>query len=464
MRLGSLTLSATFSAVLLSGCSFIGGQSSKHASPYAKQKSASHGYYAQQGQFGHHQAPQHCQIASPRQPIPRGCRPEQVTIGTPQNAYAQGPYGTHNGFPQQPSFGEPQYANGGYGQAVGQNSAISYHASGPKKRKPKLRGFMSLGVEKSVSGNLLDYGKRNGPDIDPLSVYDPQVFLARLTRPGPNGGTETAQYTANELFAEDIYEVEQYESDTQPDISFDDVWSTPASLKAGVEYIVSDDTTVFASAGYTYAEGNEGSAATVTAAVYKDFVEVDNGGMILAGGVLYHPNIEIANFSYNFSDLQQYDFEVGARKYLKPLVKSEGFQTVTPFVGASVGAAHVNATDITFSQQQAAYDVTFENIATGSNNGETEWFEVPADNPGANPLLGTTARLYDAQWLPQGQLNVGAEWQLTPSFALAAETGVRFKGAREYADFTDFNGELIEGRKGSINVSVPVTLRGSVNF
>jgi len=126
MRLGSLTLSATFSAVLLSGCSFIGGQSSNHANPYAKQKAASHGYYGQPS------AAQHCQIASPRHPIPRGCRPEQVTIGTPTNTYPHGGYAAKGGFPQQPSFGEPQYADGGYGQAVGQGSAISYHASGPK--------------------------------------------------------------------------------------------------------------------------------------------------------------------------------------------------------------------------------------------------------------------------------------------------------------------------------------------
>ena len=458
MRLGSVTLSASLSAVLLSGCSFIGGQPTHYKNPFAKQKAASQGYY------GHQAAGQNCQIATPRQPIPRGCRPEQVTIGTAGYGHQQRGYGAQGGFPQQPNFGQPQYTSGAYGNAVGQTAAMTHHVAGPKKRKPKLRGFMSLGVEKSNSGNLLDYGKRDGADVSPLTVYDPQTFISGGTGPGANGGTQTSIYTANEQFATDIYNPFTYESDTRPAISFDDVWSTPASLKAGVEYIVNNNTTVFANGGYTYAEGNEGSAATVTATLYKDITEVDDAGAIIQRGVQYVPNVEIANFSYNFSDLQQYDLEVGARRYLKPIVKSEGYRTITPFVGASVGASHVNATDITFGQQQAAYDVTFENITTGDNNGETQWFEVPADNPGANPLLGTTTRLYDSQWLPQGQLNFGAEWQVTPGFAVAAETGVRFKGAREYADFTNSAGELISGRKGAINVTVPVTLRGSVNF
>jgi len=77
MRLGSLTLSATLSVALLSGCSFFDGQSAQTQNPYANQQSA------QYGQYGQAAVNQRCQIASPRQPIPRGCRPEQVTIGVP---------------------------------------------------------------------------------------------------------------------------------------------------------------------------------------------------------------------------------------------------------------------------------------------------------------------------------------------------------------------------------------------
>ena len=53
---------------------------------------------------------------------------------------------------------------------------------------------------------------------------------------------------------------------------------------------------------------------------------------------------------------------------------------------------------------------------------------------------------------------------MTPGFAIAAETGLRVQGARNYADTTNSAGDIIEGGKGDMNVSVPVTLRGSVNF
>ena len=59
---------------------------------------------------------------------------------------------------------------------------------------------------------------------------------------------------------------------------------------------------------------------------------------------------------------------------------------------------------------------------------------------------------------------MGAEWQLTPGFALAAETGVKIQGARDYADFVNAAGETIEGPSGDANISIPLTLRGSINF
>jgi len=380
MRLGSLTLSATFSAVLLSGCSFIGGQSSKHQNPYAKQKSAGQGYYAQQGQYGQPRAGQHCQIATPRQPIPRGCRPEQVTIGTPTSLYPQAGYAAQSGFPQQPSFGEPQYTNGGYGQAVGKGSAVGYHASGPKKRKPKLRGFLSLGAERSVSGDLI-----------------------------------TVTYTANDfidaqLLSPQTVRTPGVESTSAPAISFDDVWSAPVGLKGGLEYIVNDKTTVFAAGGYTHAKGNESDFATVTATLYREEATqnfrpaLDDMGAPIQGAFIENgdpeinyqalPNQRIASFAYDFSDLERYDLEVGVRRYLKPLVQSEGYKTVTPFVGASIGASHVNAVDFEVSQTQSFYQTAFD--SGGENPGN---FSVSSNN---EPI-----RVYDSQWLPQGQLNVG---------------------------------------------------------
>ncbi len=467
MRLGSVTLSATLSAVLLSGCSFIGGQPSKYENPYAKQKAANQGHYGQQG-YAHHgrqAGGQHCQIASPRQPIPRGCRPEQVTIGTAQYGQPQGHYGAQGGFPQQPTFGQPQYTSGGYGAAVGQTPALAHHTGGPKKRKPKLRGSLSLGVERSVGGEFLEYGIRD--DLDPSTGYNPQDYNEQfIVGSEATGNITTTTYTANELDAANIYADGLFDSDSNPAISFDDVWSTPASVKAGLEYILNDNTTLFASGGYTYSEGNAGDVQSVTATVYQevvsqDYVQAEDAagepitGVFIENGVpvtnlSFVPNQRIASFAYDFSDLERYDIEVGARRYFDPIIKSEGFRTVTPFVGASVGVSHVNAVDFRQSQTQTYYQRAFE--------GQTD--NLTYSVPGAS----TTTRLYDSQWLPQGQLNVGAEWQVTPGFALAAETGVRVQDGRDYADFTNAAGDVVEGRKGDLNVSVPVTLRGSINF
>ena len=406
---------------------------------------------------------QNCQIATPRQPIPRGCRPEQVTIGTA--AYGQ-QRGAHGGFPQQPSFGQPQYTDGGYGNAVGQTPAMAYHTSGPKKKKPKLRGSLSIGAERSVGGELFSPRQRGLPD------YNPQDYNEGFGEGTRADGTVTrTTFTANERIesgslSQTSVRVPGFESITAPAISFDDIWSTPASVKAGVEYILNDNTTVFASGGYTYSEGQSGSAGTVNATIYQENYRqdytpaLDSAGEEIPGsfipngpeavGYSFLPNQQIASFTYDFSDLERYDLEIGARRYLNPLVKSEGYRTVTPFVGASVGVSHVNAVEYKQSQTQAYYQRLFE--------GESENTRYSIESP------DTVTPLYDSAWLPQGQLNVGAEWQLTPGFALAAETGVRLQGARKYSDYTNTAGELIEGEKGDVNVSIPVTLRGSINF
>ena len=451
MRLGSLTLSVTLSAALLSGCSFITGQPSQYKNPFAAQQ-AGHS-----GQYGQAAAGQNCQIATPRQPIPRGCRPEQVTIGLAQQSQAFGGqnFGS-NGFPQQPQFGQPQYTNGAYGSAVGQTAALSYHTPKAKKRKPKLRGSLSLGVERSVGGELIDYSIRDDDNL--ASGYNPQTFIEGFeTGTEADGLIVSTYYTANNVEAQpgEIYDPNEYDSLRAASISFDDAWSTPAQIKGGLEYIVNNKMTVFANAGYTYAEGNAGDVATVEATVYNQVIEQPYDALLQPDGAplistTFIPNQEIATFAYDFSDLRQYDLEVGARHYFDPLVKSEGYRTVTPFVGASVGVSHVNAVDVSVSQRQASYG-SFFNTAS-----DPSFYDVPTS--------GGSTRLYDSQWLPQAQLNLGAEWQVTPGFAIAAETGVKVQGAREYADFTNAASETVSGAKGDANISVPVSLRGSINF
>ncbi len=443
MRLGSLTLSATLSAALLSGCSFIGGQQGQTKNPYASQ---------QAGQYGSVATNQHCQIPTPRHPIPRGCRPEQVTIGVPAQRQ---PSFASNGFPQQPQFGQPQYTSGGYGAALGQSAPI--YQTGPRKRKPKLRGSLSLGAERSISGDLLD------PFVTgPAANYDPQLFsLGSESGTAASGLVTETTFTANDsietLDRDDlsgsIRRPGLFESSDAPAVSFKDVWAAPLSIKGGLEYIVNDRTTVFVNGGYTYSAGEERDVASIDATVYQEISNQPFAPDLSENGppevnVTFIPNQRIASFAYEFSDLRQYDLEVGARRYLNPIVKSDGYKTVTPFVGASVGVSYVNDVDFTVSQTQTSFQSVFD--------GDPTTFDVPND--------GTSTRLYDSDWLPQGQLNVGAEWQVTPGFALAAETGLKFQGARDFADFENADGEIIEGGSGDVNISIPLTLRGSVNF
>ena len=445
------------SAILLSGCSFIGGQPSGYKNPYAKQK------IAHQGQYGQQMAARNCQIATPRQPIPRGCRPEQVTIGTAGYGQQRGAYGAQGGFPQQPSFGQPQYTDGAYGSAVGQKSAaLGHHTSGPKKRKPKLRGSLSIGAEKSIDGNLIDPDIRGIIGVD--GGYNPQTFNQGFSDgTAASGFVTTTSFTANNLAAGDlvsqgdpdaIFVDGQFDSATNRDISFTNAWSTPTNIKGGLEYILNDKFTTFANVGYTYAEGESKEAVSVDGTLYRQVVEQPFDATFQPAGApniqtTFIPTQNIATFSYDVSALEKLDLEVGGRYYFNPLVKSEGYRTVTPFVGASVGASRVNAVDVNVVQSQRSYEPAFEDGA------EASYFTVPSSS---------STRIYDSQWLPQGQLNLGAEWQVTPGFALAAETGLKVQSRRDYADFTNAAGETVSGASGNANISIPLTLRGSVNF
>jgi len=457
MRLAFVYLSTASAAMALSGCSWL-GNATGYKNPFAKQKAANHQGY--NPYMGAQHAAARCQIFSPQQPIPQGCRPEQVTLAT-------APQG---GFPQQPQFGQAQYASGAYGTAAAQAGQMAaHHRTGPKLKKPRLRGALSLGLEKSNSGSLIDYNEFTA--LDPFGSYDPQDF-----NEGTISGSEAAgaitrvNYTANRQNESGlgIFTPETFDRVNSPSIAFDDAYSTPATIQAGLEYILNDSMTVFANGGYTHAEGEDGKVASVDASLYRRTEttnyeqNLDAAGQPIAGSYTALPQVpttteivnqEIAQLDYAFSDMKRYNLEVGARHYFNPLVKSEGFRTVTPFVGASVGASHYNEVTVDISQRQATYVNSFQ-----AGGVRPEDFYNVADVP-------QRVQLYDSQWIPQGQLNVGAEWQVTPGMALALESGVRIEGAREYSDFVDpASGDTISGRKGDANVSIPLTLRGSVNF
>ena len=451
MRLAVCTLSA----VLLSGCSWLGGAGNVFNGGGQGQYGQSSQYnyggrYKARSQHGQHQfqAQQNpCQVFSPQAPIPQGCHPSQVTLGTA------------GGFSQTPNFGGGQYANQGFGSHAGvaHQQSANYQPRKGKLRKPRFRGSLSLGLEKSISGSLLDFNDAVG--IDPAASYNPQIFnqVTRSGRPqlGTAGSETTIINTANGEVRDsngvpiaptraDILDPNGLEPFNAPDISFDDIHSTPLRIAAGGEYILSPKTTLFANAGYTYVEG-ESATVSVSAIPYQltSVQDFDAAGVAVGAPVetiIAGERQEVANFVYDFTDQRRIDLEVGARRYLNPIGKNQGYKTLTPFVGASVGASYYNDLSYDVVQTQAAFGEIFTPTAAGDT------FEISGPDQ--------RVELYDSQWVPSGQLNAGMEWQVTPKTALAFETGVRIEGARDYSN----------GVKGDTNIAIPVTIRGSYNF
>ncbi len=407
------------SAVLLSGCSWFGGNGQPnmaYSQKYAYKSQA-------QGQYGYG-APNRCQVYSPTQPVPQGCDAAAVTVAA-------------GGFPQQPDFNAGYgYTTGSYGShasTAGQYDAGA--ASKPRLRKPKLRGSLSLGLEKSNSGTLLDYAMV--PGINPELTYNPNDYAEGTTSGSVSSGTVTQTlYTGT------------VEKIRKPSLSYGDVYSTPTRVAAGLEFIASPKFTVFANGGYSHAQGEEGEAVEVQATLLKTVStqQYDTTAPYPAVGApivntSFIPNATIAKYNYNFNDMERYDLEVGGRYYFDPIVKDQSHRTLTPFVGASVGASHYNETKFEVTQSQLFYQRAFD-----SNLATQDFYEVvqPATN----------VQLYDAQWVPTGALTAGMEWQVTPKAAFALETGVKFEAARDYSN----------GNQGENNIAVPVTLRGSFNF
>ncbi len=422
-----------------------------------------------------------CQIPHSQAPVPQGCHPSQVSIGVPGGNFA-------GGFAQTPQFGAPQFgapqthgaqfATGQYGSHADVQGRPGLRGlKTQRKRKPRFRGALDLGVEKSVGGTLLDYDASGVPS--PTASYNPYVYTEGRSEGTRVGGTlvrtryygdsrdSTGQRRRSDgseylvpnpdgsgtLIADpDILtfaELAPYDTVNEPTISFDDVWSTPATVGLSGEYILNNRATLFGRVGYATAEGRNGAAASVTGTAYREVTaqEYDETGAAIGDPVVNRTFLPdqttFATFGYDFSDMRRIDLEAGGRFYLSPVAGQSTGRTVTPFLGASAGVSHYNEVTYKTNQQQLSYESAFD--------GEPQLYDVTV-----NPAQGqnATSQLYDAQWVPTGRLAVGAEWQVTPRTALAFETGLKIDGARDYSN----------GSGGDTNLSVPVTLRGSFNF
>lgn len=398
------------SAVLLSGCSWLGGINNVF------------GGHGQQGAYGH-QAGQYGNAGAVKYGHNAGGAQHGQNFG--------------GGFPQQPQFGAPQHVTGQYGtHAANAHKAYGHQRSTGQKRKPRLRGTFSMGLEKSNSGDLLNSTFDDGPFAN-IGGGAGLAGFGFFQNNGFSGSPQEGLTISSSLTATPS-------SVFSPSISFDDVHSTPMRIAGGLEFIATPKTTVFANLGYSAAEGNEGGAINVIGTVsgtvdFRGYREnVFSGNTIVPREVENLPIVQIAT---DFSDLERFDAEVGARHYFNPILRGNVARSITPFVGASVGVAHYNA--LTFKSQNQNLNL---HEAVADTETSIEYYPQ-LDN-------GDPIEVYDSQWVGTGQLNAGLEWQATPKTAIAFETGVKFESARDY----------VNGNKGDTNVSVPFTIRGSYNF
>ncbi len=452
MRIGCLVFSV--SAIALSGCSWL-GDSIRSRTNVLNTQVNQNGQFLGQNRFGggngaFSQNP--CQIFSPNQPVPRGCNPADVTLAT-----------NGTSFPQSPDFSGGQYISGGYGTHAAQagQQAGLYQ---PKKRlrKPRWRGNLALGLDKSISGDFIDDAVF---PVSGLVNYDPLNFVESFS----SGSQASGQITSIDYFS-------VIENVNTPNISFEDVHSAPLTLTGGVEYIATPRTTLFANGGYTYADGERREAVIIDAELQRlttvenfipeigpesvtvipsgdpaipDQTVVTPGmptGNFLPNGapsvnLSTIPNVNVANFIYDFEELKRVNLEAGVRHYFNPILKGQTQTSITPFVAASGGANYYNDQSLTITQNQLFQEQAFESQLT-----DTQFFDVAAP-----PII---VDVYDSQWVPAGAVTAGIEWQMTPKTALAFESGVRFEGARDFSN----------GESGDSNISIPFTIRGSYNF
>ncbi len=427
MRLAALA----FSTVLLSGCSWIGfGPQAGHSGQqHARggQYHAPQGQYGQHAQRGHHQQRRAgpCTITKVTQPVPRGCSPEQVTMALPQ----------YGGGQQQPGYsgqGYQQPSGAGYGGQVPttRRSSLETNVQNRPFYRQRLRLNGGLGFERSVSGEVLNNG-------DFAGLYQSALHTEQGILGTPAGGqVTTSDYTVDNVASEGR------------GISYSDLYGSVFTTALGAEYFVTPRTAVTANASYGIAAGREGGNAAYTGdinrtASVQNFRTAAATGNIVAVGM---PTIvtdsqtgaPVALTRFQANDMQRVNLEVGARHYFKPAFENYLERPVTPYVGASAGASHFNAMDVKQNLSQLDLDNYYQ---TGAAT-----YTPVADLASVEVLEGG--------WVPSGTINLGMDWQVTERSSLGFETGVRYEGPRSKT----------AGGETDANISIPLTLRGSIGF
>ena len=191
-------------------------------------------------------------------------------------------------------------------------------------------------------------------------------------------------------------------------LSYDDAFKPSKRIGLGLERDLNRTTTVFGQASYAKADGDTAEGYTT----------VTNGTYDAAG--VFTPGVGETPRSLDatFSDLETYTAEVGLRKYVGAPAAS-----IRPYLGASAGATYND-------------DVTF--VRTYSDDGT---------------VFAPEQTIIESGWNPTAAGIIGAEMAVGHRGAIGIESGVRW---------TD-NLDVVDGG-GDSRITVPLTLRGRVAF
>ena len=182
-----------------------------------------------------------------------------------------------------------------------------------------------------------------------------------------------------------------------PALSYKDAWDVGATYDLAATYDVDPSTTLLARIGYAEYEGQRNRIGTI-----------DDG-------------TTTEDLYAELSDMEEVTLEGGVRKYMGGW--NNGMSGIRPYIGATAGFTHNN--EVMLSQ----------------------------DSETLMPMGSNVQQMTDAGWRPTASGTLGAEMQVGPRTALGVETGVRWTD--------DLNNNF---GQADDRWSVPMKVRGRISF
>lgn len=462
MRLATCALSA----VLLSGCSWLGTGSQHQA-----------GYAGAGGAYGANCAPTQGYAQGYNVQGYQGYDAACAGQGFGQGAYGQSGYGQAGygagvaGYG--PAGGAYGSAGGAYGQAGGYNGVAGYGPAGGAYGQAgySVGSGVTAGLAaQGIGGNYLGgtgyntgvttlgasapYGAAYGQNVVGSQLsngqyvngqYVQNVQGAPIYVPQPYGVPYAAGFAAApvlrggsaalpigfELFGGTEFDIDgtakrgKERSPSDPgngtpspgvagefdNVSFSDAFGDGYNLGGAVTYDVSRNTTLLASGTFS-----EKSGRTVDTGSFISGTFADPANPTLAD---FTPDVAAVDrdLEGSFSDLRQYTLEGGVRQYVG---NNYAFR---PYVGATGGFTYNNNVDVTQNY---------------TDTGE---------------VFAAESEFIDSGWRPTASGVIGAEMAVGQRAAVGVETGIRWRDG--------FKGDQVNNDD---RFSIPVSLRGRVSF